>query len=56
MILGDTVLGRRIAGLTRLRADFALSGHAAPELILNFLRAAFLDRIGATAHDQRDCA
>ena len=46
------MLASRIAGRSLHRAKRSLTSHAALELPLHFLRAAFLKWVGATARSQ----
>jgi hypothetical protein len=47
---------RRVARLSFLWPDCSLTGDAAFELVLHFRTLALLDRVGATARDQRERA
>ena len=53
MRLRNAVLGCRVARWPLDRSDGSLAGNSAPQLVLHFLSAAFLHRVGATSYDQR---
>jgi hypothetical protein len=53
MSLWNCVFAGGIAGLSLFGTKLSLAGHAALELIPDFLRAALFERVSTSPHDER---